>query len=174
MKTGAGVLAFSSMMAVILLISGCGGNKVGSVAAKKGDTVKVHYTGKLDDGTVFDSSQGRSPLQFVLGAGNVIEGFDEGVTGMKVGESKTVKIPAEKAYGPHCEDLVFRVSPDKLPAGSKHQIGQKYQMGIGGATMTVRVTAVTGEAITLDGNHDLAGKDLTFEVKLVEIKAGKD
>jgi peptidylprolyl isomerase len=165
------LLVLCSVFLVAILLTGCGGNKVEPV--KKGDTVKVDYTGKLDDGTQFDSSKGRQPLQFVVGAGSMIQGFDEAVVGMKVGDTKTIKIPPEKAYGTVRPDLVFKVSPDQFPEGTKPKVGEQYQAGNGAQVMTVRVVEVTDKEVTLDANHQLAGKTLTFDITMVEVKAAK-
>ncbi|MFA5629615.1 MAG: peptidylprolyl isomerase [Dehalococcoidales bacterium] len=139
--------------------------------ANNGSVVRVHYTGRLDDGSVFDSSLNRSPLEFKLGSGQVIPGFDEAVLSMSVGETKTVTIPAEQAYGPRHEELILVVEKEKLPAELNPQVGDKLQMRQpDGAPVTVVVTEITEDAVTLDANHDLAGKDLTFELTLVEEK----
>lgn len=137
---------------------------------KKGDTVNVHYTGKLKDGTVFDSSADREPLQFTLGEGQIIPGFEQGVIGMKPGETKTVDIPADKAYGPHRKELVLVVNKSKIPAHLKPEVGQQLKLNQpDGRAVPVRVTNVSESKVTLDANHPLAGKDLTFEIELVEI-----
>ncbi len=130
----------------------------------------MHYTGKLEDGTVFDSSQGGQPLSFTLGAGQVIAGFEEAVEGMKQGESKTTHIPAEEAYGPHRDDLVIEVPRDQIPAELNPEVGQQLQLRQeGGQDIPVVVREVTEGSITLDANHPLAGKSLIFEIELVEI-----
>lgn len=139
--------------------------------AGDGDTVRVHYTGTLEDGTTFDTSVGGEPLEFTLGAGQMIPGFEEAVYGLKIGESKTVTIPAEEAYGPHRDDLVIVVEWEQLPAGLDPEVGQQLQMQqTDGRTAVVIVTDVSETTITVDANHHLAGKDLTFEIELVEIK----
>jgi peptidylprolyl isomerase len=139
-------------------------------AARSGDTVRVHYTGRLDDGTVFDSSRGREPLEFALGAGQVIAGFDDAVTGMAPGDTKTVTIPAAEAYGTRDDAMVLRLAPQSFPPGLRPQVGQQLQMSQqGGETFVVTVVEVTDEYVGLDANHPLAGKDLTFELELVEI-----
>lgn len=154
----------------ILLVTGCTG-KEGSAAAKDGNTVKVHYTGKLDDGTIFDTSLEREPLEFTIGAGQMIPGFEAAVRGMQVGQVKTVTIPAEEAYGPHNEDNVLVVERDKLPENLNPVVGQQLQMQQENSNMAVFVvTDVSDTMITLDANHPLAGKALTFEIKLVEMK----
>jgi len=138
--------------------------------AKKGDRVKVHYTGKLTDGSVFDSSRDREPLEFELGAGMMIAGFDAAVTGMKVGESKTAEIPSAEAYGEHNDEMVISVPKTQLPEGLDPEVGQ--QLGMqqpNGQSIPVRVTKVETESIEIDANHPLAGKDLVFDLELVEI-----
>lgn len=138
--------------------------------AKKGDRVKVHYTGKLTDGSVFDSSRDREPLEFELGAGMMIAGFDAAVTGMKVGESKTAEIPSNEAYGEHNEEMVISVPKTQLPEGLNPEVGQ--QLGMqqpNGQSIPVRVTKVESDSIEIDANHPLAGKDLIFDLELVEI-----
>ena len=137
---------------------------------KKGDNIQVHYTGTLDDGTVFDSSKEKAPLDVKLGSGMVIPGFDEALTGMEVGEKKIVIIPYEKAYGPHNAEMVMQVPIDQVPDDLEPEIGQKMQ--VGGATgelMLVEVLDITDDFIVLDANPPLAGKNLTFEMELVAI-----
>lgn len=139
--------------------------------AKTGDTVKVHYTGTLDDGTVFDSSLEREPLEFTLGAGQVVPGFENGVTGMAIDETKTVNIPCKDAYGEHNPEQVIEISRSEVPADMKIEVGQHLQMSAdNGQVIVVSVVELTDETVKLDANHMLAGKDLTFEIKLVEIK----
>ena len=138
--------------------------------AKSGDTVHVHYTGKLEDGTVFDTSEGRDPLTFELGQKMVVPGFEEAVTGMEVGEKKTVSFPSEEAYGPRMDQLVFTVPRDNLPPGYDPQQGQMLRMETkDGRQMDVMVMEADDAGVKLDANHPLAGKDLTFDVELVEI-----
>lgn len=138
--------------------------------AKKGDSVKIHYTGTLQDGTTFDSSAGREPLEFEVGSGQVIPGFDEAVIGMVVGESKSVNIPVDKAYGPRNEELVMSAPLDQVPPDLNPEVGQKLQMGgPNGELVVVEVIEVTDEHITLDANPPLAGKDLNFDIELVAI-----
>jgi peptidylprolyl isomerase len=161
------------ILVIILGISsatGCAG-KEGLPMAKDGDTVKVHYKGTLGDGTVFDTSRGGEPLEFTLGAGNVIAGFDKAVNGMRAGEIETVTIPAEEAYGPRRDELVLIIGRDELPENLAPSIGQQLQMSQpDGRTAIFVVTGVSEESITVDGNHPMAGKDLTFEIELVDIK----
>ena len=134
---------------------------------KNGDTVKVHYTGTLADGTVFDSSLEREPLEFTLGAGQLIPGFEKTVLGMSAGESRTVTIPAEEAYGPYREEMVLEVPRTQLPADMQPQVGMQLQVGEEqGEGMVVQITQVSDTNITLDANHPLAGKDLTFNIQL--------
>ncbi len=141
------------------------------VTAKDGDTVVVHYVGTLYDGSVFDSSRGREPLEFTLGAGGMIAGFDEAVHGMYVGEVKTVTIIADEAYGQYRDDLVLTVQRDSLPEGLDTAVGQQLEIRrTDGQSITFVVTDVSDSTITLDANPRLAGKDLTFEIELVEIK----
>ena len=134
---------------------------------KNGDTVKVHYTGTLADGTVFDSSLEREPLEFTLGEGQLIPGFEKTVLGMSAGESRTVIIPAEEAYGPYREEMVLEVPRTQLPADMQPQVGMQLQVGEEqGEGMVVQITQVSDTNITLDANHPLAGKDLTFNIQL--------
>jgi peptidylprolyl isomerase len=138
--------------------------------AKSGNTVKIHYTGTLDDGTEFDSSAGREPLEFAIGSGQVIPGFDSAVDGMTVGDSKTVTIPAGEAYGERHDQLVQEVPKTALPDDMKPEIGTQLQsQGPDGQVMNLLVTAVEVESITVDGNHPLAGQALTFAIELVEV-----
>jgi len=139
--------------------------------AEDGIKVKVHYTGKFDDGTVFDTSKEREPLEFTLGEGKVIPGFEAAVKGMEVGQSKTVTIPAEEAYGSHRDDLLVPIEKSQLPEGLNPEVGQRLQMQKANGQMSiVTITEVAEKAITIDANHPLAGKNLTFELELVESK----
>jgi FKBP-type peptidyl-prolyl cis-trans isomerase 2 len=138
--------------------------------AKQGDMVKVYYTGKLDDGTVFDSSVDRDPLEFVLGEGQLIAGFEQAVLGMTPGESKTEKIPAEEAYGPHREEMVVEVERQQLPDNIPLDVGQQLQIQQApNQIIPVVITAISESKVTLDANPPLAGKDLIFEIELVGI-----
>lgn len=140
--------------------------------AKSGDTVKVHYTGKLEDGTEFDSSVGAEPLEFDLGAAQVIEGFENAIIGMKEGETKTVVIPVEQAYGPINEEYVLKAPRDKMPPDLDPFVGLQLLMPVPNAEpVPVIITEVSDVEITLDANHPLAGKELTFELELVGILA---
>ena len=140
-------------------------------AAKSGDKVKVHYTGKLEDGKVFDSSVGQDPLEFELGSGQVIAGFDEAVTGMEPGQSKEINIPPGKAYGVRQDALVIKVAKDKLPPGMIPAIGQKLSANHSGdnSKITFTVVEIEDDTLTLDANHVLAGKSLLFTIELIEI-----
>jgi peptidylprolyl isomerase len=140
--------------------------------AKVGDNVKAHYTGKLDDGTVFDSSRDRGPLEFSIGENQVIKGFEEAVVGMSEGESKTVTVASEEAYGARREDLVITLQRSQIPANVELREGLHLQMRQqDGTVFNVMVSDLSDEQVTLDANHPLAGKDLTFEIELVEIGA---
>ena len=138
--------------------------------AKKGDRVKVHYTGTLDDGSVFDSSKERDPLRFTIGEGQVIPGFEDAVIGMNPDETKTVKVAAENAYGPHLEEMVVALERDQFPEDLQPEVGQQLKVRrADDRNLIVRVTDVTETHVTLDANHPLAGEDLIFEIELVEI-----
>ena len=138
--------------------------------AQTGDVVRVHYTGRLDDGTVFDSSEGREPLAFTLGVGEVVAGFDAAVAGMEVGESQTVRLPAAEAYGARDPDRFIVLPPDAFPGGVRPALGQRLQIGVrGGGTVEATVTDVSDDRVTLDANHPLAGQALTFDLTLVGI-----
>ena len=139
--------------------------------AKAGDTVKIHYTGTLDDGTQFDSSAGRDPLEFELGSGQVIPGFEKAVEGMAVGDTKKVNIPAEDAYGPRHDQMIQEVPRSALPDDIEPQVGMGLQARRpDGAMLDLTITEVGEESITVDGNHPLAGQALNFDLELVEIK----
>jgi FKBP-type peptidyl-prolyl cis-trans isomerase 2 len=138
--------------------------------AKLGDTVKVHYTGKLDDGTVFDTSTERDPLQFSIGEGLVIPGFEQAVVGMTPGESKRTTIPADEAYGPYRPELVMVVDKERIPTDVSVEVGQMLQISqSNGQAIPVVVTEVSDSQITLDANHPLAGQELIFDIQLVQI-----
>ncbi|MBM4410322.1 MAG: peptidylprolyl isomerase [Chloroflexi bacterium] len=177
------LLGGTSVLVVALALAGCGGDsepvlgtatavtasatatvKQGERVVKNGDTVSVHYRGTLDDGTEFDSSRGREPLSFTVGSGQVIAGFDEAVMGLKVGDKNKVRLEPAKAYGERREEMVVTIPAAQAPAGLK--AGDRVQ--IGGAPAVV--TKVDAGGVTVDANHALAGKALTFEVELVSIK----
>lgn len=135
-----------------------------------GDTVKVHYTGRLDDGAVFNSSKGREPLEFTLGKGQLIKGFEDAVVGMSLGESKTAKIPLDEAYGPRRDELVLRIPREQFPPNIEPSEGLILNLRQpNGNVINVAITEVSHEAVTFDANHPLAGKDLIFDIELVEI-----
>jgi FKBP-type peptidyl-prolyl cis-trans isomerase 2 len=138
--------------------------------AKHGDTVRVHYTGKLEDGTVFDSSRQRDPLQVTLGSGQVISGFERALEGMSPGDSKSVAVPPAEGYGDRQDDRIIQYDRSRLPAGAAPEVGQQVQLqSQDGSQIPAVVTRVSESSITLDANHPLAGRDLTFELELVEI-----
>ena len=138
--------------------------------AKLGDTVKVHYVGKLDDGTIFDTTIAREPIEFTIGGHQVIPGFEQGVIGMQPGESITIHVPARQAFGSYREELVAMVHPDDLPKGVEPHEGQQLEIPKReGGGFVVNVVDVSEDAITLDANHPLAGKNLIFDIRLVEI-----
>ena len=161
------LLLITLLSGIVLLTNGCNG---GSAMASDGNTVKVHYTGTLEDGTTFDTSVEREPLEFTLGTDRMIPGFEKAVSGLKVGESKTVTIPAEEAYGLHRDDLVIVLEKKELPTDLEPKVNQQFKIMLtDGSTMDVIVTNVSETMITVDANHPLAGKDLTFEIELVGI-----
>ncbi|ANI90801.1 peptidylprolyl isomerase [Arachidicoccus ginsenosidimutans] len=142
--------------------------------AKKGDKVKVHYHGKLTDGTTFDSSEGRSPLEFEIGSGQVIKGFDDGATGLQIGEKRTVHIPAADAYGPVSEEQIVEFPRSQFPPELNPEVGMPLQMSNDqGQTFQVVIKEVKDDVVVLDANHPLAGKDLIFDIELVDIAPGK-
>lgn len=138
--------------------------------AKRGDTVHVHYRGTLDDGTEFDSSAGSDPIAFTLGAGQVIPGFESAIEGMSAGDKKTERIEAENAYGGRRDELVFTVPRDQMPENADVEVGDMLRVGFpDGSSAAVQVAAMDDQSVTLDANHPLAGKNLTFELELVSI-----
>ena len=137
---------------------------------KAGDTVAIHYTGTLSDGTTFDSSEGRDPLQFVVGSGQIIPGLDVALPGMTVGEKKQVEIPSAQAYGPLNPEMRQAVPREGIPAEIPLEVGTQLQMQTAdGQAMPVMVVEVDEATVTLDANHPLAGKDLTFDIELMSI-----
>jgi peptidylprolyl isomerase len=138
---------------------------------KNGDIVRVHYHGKLTDGTTFDSSEGRTPLEFEVGAGMMIPGFDSGVLGMSIGEKKTINIPAEEAYGLVQDDLLMEFPIDRFPPDMKPEVGMTLNMSNGqGQQFPVVIADVKDDVVILDANHPLAGKELIFDIEMVEIE----
>ena len=137
---------------------------------QQGDKVKVHYHGKLRNGETFDSSDGRDPLEFTVGSGQVIKGFDDGVQGMQVGDKKTVEIPVDNAYGEKKTDMILEFPKAQFPEGMNPEEGQQLMMSDGsGQSFPVIVAEVKEESVLLDANHPLAGEDLIFDIELVEI-----
>jgi FKBP-type peptidyl-prolyl cis-trans isomerase 2 len=142
--------------------------------AENGDTVRLNYTGKLEDGTVFDSSEGREPLEFVVGSGMMIPGLEKGIIGMAVTETKTITIPMEEAYGPKRPDMIMKAPKDKLPPDMVYEVGQQLESRQpDGRLMFATVIEITEDTVTLDTNHPLAGKTLTFEVEIIKITKDK-
>ncbi len=140
---------------------------------KSGDKIKVHYHGKLTSGETFDSSEGRAPLEFEVGSGMVIKGFDDGVTGMSVGEKKTVNIPYNEAYGPRNPEMVIEMLKDKFPKDLDIEVGMPLGMSDQqGHQFQVTIVEIKEEVVMLDANHPLAGQDLIFDLELVEIVGG--
>jgi peptidylprolyl isomerase len=138
--------------------------------AKKGDKVLVHYTGTYDDGTVFDSSVDRGPLEVTIGVGMVIPGFDRALVDMEPGQKKMVNIPVDEAYGPRAEELIAEIKRDQVPADIPLEIGQQLQLSLAdGGEAIVLIIDLTDTTVTLDANHPMAGLDLNFELELVEI-----
>ena len=139
--------------------------------AKKDNVVKVHYTGKLDSGQVFDSSKDREPLEFKIGEGKLIPGFENGVVGMKLQESKTIKIPFAEAYGEKKPELMIEVENQQLPENLKPEVGMELvSKSPDGQEQIVKIAEVKDASIVVDANHPLAGQDLTFEIELVDIQ----
>lgn len=141
---------------------------------KKGDTIRIHYHGKLNNGETFDSSEGREPLEFEVGSGMVIPGFDKGVIGMNVGDKKTVNIPVEEAYGPKNDEMIIDFPKDRFPDDMQAEVGMPLTMSDGsGQNFRVIIKEVKENSVVLDANHPLAGEDLTFDLELVEIVGSK-
>lgn len=139
-------------------------------AAKEGDTVQVHYTGTLTDGSEFDSSRKRNePIQFTLGQGQMIAGFEKAVDGMSVGESKQVNIPSQEAYGEVKKEMIMEVAKTDFPPDITPTEGQQLAVNTQGQQVPVTITEIKGDKVVLDANHPLAGKDLVFDIELVEI-----
>ncbi|WP_214456394.1 FKBP-type peptidyl-prolyl cis-trans isomerase [Flavihumibacter fluvii] len=139
---------------------------------QSGDTVRVHYHGRLTDGTTFDSSEGRDPLEFEVGSGMVIAGFDNGVIGMIIGDKRTVQIAVEEAYGPKNPEMVIEFPREQVPEGMSLEKGMRLNLNNSeGQVVPVVITEVLDETVLLDANHPLAGEDLVFDIELVEIVA---
>ena len=164
-------IALSMVLLIGAVLAGCSSASSNAAVAKEGDKVQVNYTLSLADGTVVQSSVGGEPFEFTLGSGQTIEGFDKAVVGMKVGEKKTITIPAAEAYGPHLDDMVVEVSRDRIKVDGELAVGQTLtSTGPNGEQYQFTITAIYANGtVTLDGNHPLAGKDLTFEIELLKI-----
>ena len=140
--------------------------------AKNGDKIKVHYTGKFEDGTVFDTSEERGPLEFTIGSGAVIPGFEQSIVGMEVGENKTITIPPEEAYGPRREELIWERKKNEFPEGITPAVGKQVGVRLNqpdAPLINALITDVSEDTVTLDANHPLAGKTLVFDIELVGI-----
>ena len=138
--------------------------------ANEGDEVQVHYTGKLEDGTIFDSSEDGEPLSFTIGENRVIPGFEEAVTGMEPGDTKTTEIDPEQAYGEHRDDMVMELDREQIPDDVEPDVGQQLQLRLeNGQTVPVLITALGEETVTIDANHPLAGRTLIFEIELIDV-----
>ena len=141
--------------------------------ANSGDEVQVHYTGKLEDGTIFDSSEDGEPLSFTIGENRVIPGFEEAVTGMEPGDSKTTEVEPEQAYGEHREDMVMEMDRDQIPGEVDPEVGQQLQLRLeNGQTVPVLITALGEDTVTIDANHPLAGRKLIFDIEVVDVSEG--
>lgn len=137
--------------------------------AKQGDTVKVHVTGRLENGEVFDSTVKSEPLQFTIGDGNLISGFENAVVGMIPGEKKTAKVPPDQAFGPHQDGLVLKVDRKSIPPRIKPEVGMQLEMSRGDSEkIKVRITEVSESSVTVDANHPLAGKNLIFDLEFLD------
>ena len=138
--------------------------------AKNGDTVKVHYMGRLEDGRVFETTKNHQPLEFVMGSGKIIPGFEKSVLGMEVGDTKTIRIPPDEAYGPRRQDLIVDIKKSDFPDNIRPAIGQRLQIRQpNGHFIDVIIMDMNEDLVTLDANHPLAGNSLIFDVELVEI-----
>ena len=140
--------------------------------ANEGNEVQVHYTGKLEDGTIFDSSEDE-PLSFTIGENRVIPGFEEAVTGMEPGDSKTTEVEPERAYGEHREDMVMEMDRDQIPGEVDPEVGQQLQLRLeNGQTVPVLITALGDDSVTIDANHPLAGRKLIFDIEVINVSEG--
>jgi len=141
--------------------------------ANEGDEVQVHYTGKLEDGTIFDSSEDGEPLSFTIGENRVIPGFEQAVTGMEPGDTKTAEVDPEQAYGEHREDMVMEMERDQIPGEVDPEVGQQLQLRLeNGQTVPVLITALGEDTVTIDANHPLAGRKLIFDIEVVDVAEG--
>jgi peptidylprolyl isomerase len=140
--------------------------------AKNGDTVKVHYTGRLDDGTIFDSSEGKDPLQFTIGEGQLLQAFEQGVTGLAEGDKKNLQLTAQQGYGLKQNKLIGKLPLEALPEGLTPEIGMRLQMKTPeDQVIILKIVEMSDNDITVDANHELAGEDLNFEIELVAIES---
>jgi len=172
MKRWLKALAIATLGLALVVGGACGGGQEeeGTTQAKNGDTVKVHYTGRLADGTIFDTSSGREPMEFTIGDGKLIPDFEEAAVGMKPGESKTIEIPEDRAYGPYRDELVQVVDRDQIPADIQLEVGRQLRLSQpDGQVIDVTIIDVSESTVTLDANHRLVGQDLIFDIELVEI-----
>jgi peptidylprolyl isomerase len=159
-----------SVLGLLILAAGCTAGGGEAILVESGDTVKVHYTGTLDDGSVFDSSEGKHPLQFTVGAGEMIPGFEAGVIGMQLNESKTIVIPADQAYGPYRADLLLFVDHSWFEEGQTPVAGQQVGLALpDGQVMRGTIVGVAEGGVAIDANHPLAGENLTFTIRMVDI-----
>ena len=140
------------------------------MAVKDGNTVRVHYTGTFSDGEVFDSSREREPLEFTIGDGSLIPGFEDALLGHKAGDRFTVTIPADDAYGEHLEELLMEVPVSEVPEDIKPEVGMMLQIATDEGDMEVQIVEVNDKAVVLDANHPLAGEDLTFDIEVIDVK----
>ncbi len=140
------------------------------VTAEKGNKVKVHYKGTLDDGSIFDTTEGQEPFEFTIGEGEVLPDFENAIIGLQPGDKVKIRIPSEDAYGVYREDLCFPVSKDYFPEGIEPKIGEFFSLQLkNGNTIVVKVKEISNSTVILDANHPLAGKDLNFEIEVVEV-----
>ena len=169
-KKGPLLLAMAALGLALALGVACGDGQAQGGTAKSGDTVKVNYVGRLENGTIFDSSAGGDPLQFTIGAGDLLPDFEQAVIGMKVGETKTLEIPSDRAYGPRRDDLVHVMDRSELPSDITPEVGVMLELRQpDGTVFQVTIIEVSESTVTLDANYPLAGQDLTFDIKLIEI-----
>jgi len=141
--------------------------------ANEGDEVQVHYTGKLEDGTIFDASEDGEPLSFTIGENRVIPGFEKAVKGMEPGDTKEKEVEPEQAYGEHREDMVMEMDRDQIPGEVDPEVGQQLQLRLeNGQTVPVLITALGEDTVTIDANHPLAGRKLIFDIEVVDVTEG--
>jgi len=159
-----------TVLLAIVLFPACSSSGGSSMTVKKGDTVQIYYTGTLLDGTVFDSNVDGDPLQFTVGSGQLIEGLEKGIVGMRVGEKKKIAVKSDEAYGPHRSELVFTLSLKDFKEGATPDVGTIVNSADEeGNPIYAVVTDISGDAVTVDANHPLAGKDLVFDIEVVKV-----